>query len=233
MSKEAVILAGGFGTRLQSVVTDVPKPMAKISNLPFLSYLLEQLFKYNFEKVVLAVGYRYEVIESYFGNSYKNIRLEYSIEKEPLGTGGAIAAAAGKIKTEYFFVLNGDTFFEVDLNGMEEKYLKGTPGLMVALKPKINFNRYGAVVTEGEKIISFNEKKFCRKGLINGGIYIMNRDWLNEKAVSKIFSFEKDILEKVVCTDQITYFISDGYFIDIGIPEDYIRAFGELPYLFK
>jgi D-glycero-alpha-D-manno-heptose 1-phosphate guanylyltransferase len=233
MLKEAVILAGGLGTRLQSVVTDVPKPMAKINNLPFLSYLLEQLFKYNFKKIVLAVGYRYETIESYFGDSYKNISIEYSIEREPLGTGGAIAAAAGFINAENFFVLNGDTFFEVDLNGMEEKYLKGTPRLMVALKPMINFNRYGAVVTSGEKIISFDEKKFCRKGLVNGGIYILNRDWLNEKAVSKIFSFEKDILEKAISTDQITYYISDGYFIDIGIPEDYIRAFEELPYLFK
>lgn len=233
MSKEAVILAGGFGTRLQSVLTDVPKPMAKIGNLPFLSYLFEQLFKFNFEKIVLAVGYRYEAIESYFGDTYKNIHIEYSIEKEPLGTGGAITAASGFIDDEHFFVLNGDTFFEVDLNRMEEKYLHSTSGLMVALKPLINFNRYGAVITSGEKIISFNEKKFCRKGLINGGVYIVNRDWLNKKAVSTIFSFEKDILEKEVSTDTITYYISDSYFIDIGIPEDYIRASEELPYLLK
>jgi D-glycero-alpha-D-manno-heptose 1-phosphate guanylyltransferase len=233
MLKEAVILAGGFGTRLQSVVTDIPKPMAMIRNMPFLSYLLEQLYKYNFEKVILAVGYRYDAIESYFGKSYKNIELEYSIETEPLGTGGAIALAAELIDNEYFFVLNGDTFFEVDLDGMHEKYLQCASGLMVALNPKINFNRYGAVFTKGDRIISFNEKKFCRKGLINGGIYILNKTWLNEKDRGKIFSFEKDILEKVVCTDQITYYISDGYFIDIGIPEDYIRAFEELPYLFK
>jgi D-glycero-alpha-D-manno-heptose 1-phosphate guanylyltransferase len=97
MAKEAVILAGGFGTRLKSMVSDVPKSMAPIKNLPFLSYLLEQLHNYKFEKVILAAGYKYEVIESYFGSSYKNIELIYSVEKEPLGTGGAISEAAGLI----------------------------------------------------------------------------------------------------------------------------------------
>src|SRR5659263_190792 len=110
MAKEAVILTGGFGTRLKSMVSDVPKSMAPIKNLPFLSYLLEQLHKYKFEKVILAAGYKYEVIESHFGSSYKNIELIYSIEKEPLGTGGAISEAAGSINSDYFFVLNGDNF---------------------------------------------------------------------------------------------------------------------------
>ncbi|MBA4321967.1 MAG: D-glycero-D-manno-heptose 1-phosphate guanosyltransferase [Odoribacter sp.] len=233
MTKEAVILAGGFGTRLKSVVADVPKPMALINKLPFLTYILEQLHKYGFEKAVLAAGYKYEVIESYFGTSYKNIELVYSVEKEPLGTGGAIAEAARSVYSDNFFVLNGDTFFEVDFERMEEKFLKGKQGLMVALKPKINFNRYGAVVTKGERIISFKEKRFCRKGLINGGIYLVNKHWLNDRTVGKIFSFEKDILEKLVGKDEITCYISDGYFIDIGIPEDYIKAFEELPYLFK
>jgi len=233
MKKEAVILAGGFGSRLKSVVNDIPKPMALIKDLPFLAYLLEQLHKYKFDKAIFAAGYKSEIIESYFGTSYKNIEIAYSVEKEPLGTGGAITEAAGLITSEYFFVMNGDTFFEVDFEGMEEKYKKSKSGLMVALKMKINFNRYGAVVTKGEKIISFNEKRFCRKGLINGGIYIVNKDWMIEKSVGKMFSFEKDILEKLVREDQITYYISDGYFIDIGIPEDYIKAFEELPYLFK
>jgi D-glycero-alpha-D-manno-heptose 1-phosphate guanylyltransferase len=233
MKKEAVILAGGLGTRLKSMVNDIPKPMALIKDLPFLAYLLEQLHKYKFDKVIFAAGYKYEIIESYFGASYKNIEIAYSVEKEPLGTGGAISEAAGLITSEYFFVMNGDTFFEVDFKDMEEMYQKSKSGLMVALKMKINFNRYGAVVTKDEKIISFNEKKFCRRGLINGGIYIVNKDWMIEKSVGKMFSFEKDILEKLVSENLITYYISDGYFIDIGIPEDYIKAFEELPYLFK
>jgi D-glycero-alpha-D-manno-heptose 1-phosphate guanylyltransferase len=229
MAKEAVILAGGFGTRLKSMVSDVPKSMAPIKNLPFLSYLLEQLHNYKFEKVILAAGYKYEVIESYFGSSYKNIELIYSVEKEPLGTGGAISEAAGLIIPDYFFALNGDTFFKVDFDRMEEMFLKNKSGLMVALKPMINFDRYGAVVTSGDRIISFNEKKFCEKGFINGGIYMLMKDWLNERVAGKVFSFEKDILEKLVDVDHIGSYISDGYFIDIGIPEDYEKAFRELP----
>lgn len=233
MAKEAIILAGGFGTRLKSLVNDIPKPMAPIKNQPFISYIFEQLHKYKFEKVILAAGYRSEVFLSYFGTSYKNIELIYSVEKEPLGTGGAILKASELLSSDCFFVVNGDTFFEVDFEKMEEKFLKSKSGLMVALKPMVNFDRYGAVITSEEKIISFNEKKFCEEGLINGGIYMVIKDWLNERAIGKIFSFEKDILENLVIKDDITYYISDGYFIDIGIPEDYKRASEELPDLFK
>jgi D-glycero-alpha-D-manno-heptose 1-phosphate guanylyltransferase len=103
---------------------------------------------------------------------------------------------------------------------------------MVALKPMVNFERYGAVVTNNTKIVSFNEKKFCKNGLINGGIYMVNKNWLEERFVGKVFSFERDILENRVSKDDISYFISDTYFIDIGIPADYIRASEELPGLF-
>ena len=123
MTKEAVILAGGFGTRLKSMVSDIPKPMALIRNLPFLSYLLEHLHKYKFEKVIVAAGYKYEVIESYFGTTFKKMKLVYSVEDVPLGTGGAISKAAALISSDYFFVLNGDTFFELDFDRMEEMFI--------------------------------------------------------------------------------------------------------------
>jgi D-glycero-alpha-D-manno-heptose 1-phosphate guanylyltransferase len=233
MVKEAIILAGGFGTRLKSLVNDIPKPMAPVKNQPFISYIFEQLHKYKFEKVILAAGYRSEVFLSYFGTSYKNLELIYSVEKEPLGTGGAILKASELLSSDCFLVVNGDTFFEVDFEKMEQKFMKSKSGLMVALKPMVNFDRYGAVVASEEKIISFNEKKFCEEGLINGGIYMVIKDWLNERAIGKVFSFEKDILENLVIKDDITYYISDGYFIDIGIPEDYKRASEELPDLFK
>jgi D-glycero-alpha-D-manno-heptose 1-phosphate guanylyltransferase len=232
MKREAVILAGGLGTRLRSMVSDVPKSMALIKDLPFLTYLLEQLQRHNFEKIILAAGYKYEAIESYFGDSYKNIKLIYSIEKEPLGTGGAISETAGLIESDYFTVLNGDTFFEVDFSRMEEKFRKSNPEVMVALKPMVNFERYGAVITGNNKIISFNEKKLCESGLINGGIYMMKKDWLNKVAPGKVYSLEKEVLEKLAGKENITYYISDGYFIDIGVPEDYLRASQELPSLF-
>jgi D-glycero-alpha-D-manno-heptose 1-phosphate guanylyltransferase len=233
MSKEAVILAGGFGTRLKSIIKDVPKPMALIENLPFLTYILEQLHKNEFVKVFLAVGYKYESIESYFGSRYKNIELIYSVEKEPLGTGGAILLAANSIDSDYFFVLNGDTFFEVDFERMYNLFLNRKTGIMVALKPMVNFDRYGTVLISNEYIISFNEKRFCEKGLINGGIYLIKKEWMNERAPGKVFSLEKDILERLMGKDNMAAYISDGYFIDIGIPEDYLRASKELPVLFK
>jgi len=229
MKKEAIILAGGFGTRLKSVVSDVPKPMALVRDIPFLSYLLEQLHKYDFTKVIIAAGYKSDVIESYYGPFYKKIKLVYSIEKEPLGTGGAISEASSMIESDYFFVLNGDTFFKIDFKSMEGNFIKSKSGLSVALKAMVNFDRYGTVITNGERITSFNEKAFCEKGLINGGIYLINKSWFRQRVENKVFSFEKDILEKCVVEEEITYHKSDGYFIDIGIPEDYERAAEELP----
>ena len=233
MKREAIILAGGFGTRLKSVVSDVPKPMAQVNDIPFLSYLLEQLHNNEFTQVIIAAGYKSEVIESYYGSFFKKFKLVYSVEKEPLGTGGAIFEASSMIESDYFFVLNGDTFFNIDFNNLEEKFTENKSGLMVALKAMVNFDRYGTVTTSGERITSFNEKKFCEKGLINGGIYIIDKNWFNQRVDSKVFSFEKDILEKRVVEEQITYYKSDGYFIDIGIPEDYKRAAEELPLLLR
>jgi D-glycero-alpha-D-manno-heptose 1-phosphate guanylyltransferase len=232
MKREAIILAGGLGTRLKSVVSDVPKPMALINDIPFLSYMLEQLHKYSFRKVIIAAGYKSEVIESYFGYSYKKIKIVYSIEKEPLGTGGAIFEASLLIESDCFFVLNGDTFFKIDFSRMEENFIKGKSGLSVALKGMANFERYGTVTTNGERITSFNEKAFCEEGLINGGIYIINKSWFKQRVENRVFSFEKDILEKRVSVDKITYYKSDGYFIDIGVPDDYERAIKELPDLY-
>jgi D-glycero-alpha-D-manno-heptose 1-phosphate guanylyltransferase len=233
MEKEVVILAGGFGTRLKNVIHNVPKAMAFTGDRPFLTFLFEYLHKFKTEKIILAVGYKYEMIYSCYGNKYKNINLVYSLEKEPLGTGGAILSAADYISSDNFFVINGDTYFNVDLDKFKESFDTSDSVLSVALKPLFNFDRYGTVITNGDRIISFNEKKHCDKGLINGGTYIISKEWLGKKAPGIIFSFEKDIMEKSVKEDIITYYLSDTYFIDIGIPEDYERASRELPALFK
>lgn len=229
MIKEAIILAGGFGTRLKCLVDDMPKSMAPVNEKPFLSYIFEYLQKYRIERVVLAVGYKNENIISFFGNSYKGIEIQYSIENKPLGTGGAILKACRAVSSQFCYVLNGDTCFHVDLSEFEKSFCKTRAVLSVALKSLENFERYGSVATEGDRIISFNEKKFCEKGLINGGVYILDKDWMKRNAPGKIFSFEKDILERKVREEFITYFLSDNYFIDIGIPEDYLKASQELP----
>ncbi len=227
--KEAVVLAGGLGTRLRGTVEDLPKSMAPVGGKPFLTYILDQLCKYRFTRAILAVGYRHEVIESFFGSSYKELDLAYSIENEPLGTGGALLKAATSISADSFLVQNGDTFFNIDLEKFRKSFKYGNASLSVALKPLKDFERYGSVSVQGERIISFNEKKYAAEGVINGGIYILRKDWIIKNAPGEKFSFEKDIMEPRVFRDIINGFISDAYFIDIGIPEDYERANREFP----
>ena len=229
MRSEAVILAGGFGTRLTGVVDDIPKPMADIGNRPFLAYILDQLCSYNFKKVIMAVGYKHEVIVEFFGKVYKSLEIEYVVEHKPLGTGGAILNAAKQISTPSFLVLNGDSIFKIDLNDFENKFIESGSPLTIALKRMKDFNRYGAVITNANRIIKFKEKEQCKEGLVNSGIYMISGNWYKNHAPGEIFSFEKDILEKYINEDGITAFEYKGYFIDIGVPEDYRRACLELP----
>jgi D-glycero-alpha-D-manno-heptose 1-phosphate guanylyltransferase len=233
MEREAVILAGGLGTRLRGVIEDLPKSMAPVSGLPLLTYILEQLSKASFSKAVLAVGYKNQSITSFYGDNYKDIKLEYSVEDEPLGTGGALLKASSLITSDHFFVFNGDTVFCIDMDDFERFFGVLKPEMAVALKQMKNFDRYGSVNMEKERIISFNEKKQCSEGLINGGIYILNRRWLRNNSPGEKYSFEKDIMEKRTVEDRISGYVSDGYFIDIGIPEDYARAQTELAQIFS
>ena len=226
---EAIILAGGFGTRLQSVVKDVPKPMADINGRPFLAYLFDYAISNGVERVVLSVGYKREVIERYFGNSYKGAKIEYCVEDSPLGTGGAIKRALGMCVKRETLVLNGDTFFAVNLPSFVELHNKTTSLVSIALKPMECFDRYGCVALDGDTVVSFEEKKYCDSGLINGGVYLLNRDILPTlNCLPDIFSFEKDFLESKIADIRPYGFIDNGYFIDIGIPEDYERAKEEL-----
>lgn len=228
MINEAVILAGGFGTRLRGIIDDLPKPMAPVRGRPFIEWLLNHLRHNGIEKTVIASGYLHETISSYFGKAYREMAIEYSVENEPLGTGGAVLMAAGKIKGENFFLLNGDTFFDVGLNSFYEFFISYPAVLSVALKPVENAGRYGMVKLEGNRISSFSEKTNENRGLINGGVYIINRGWFDRNAPGIRFSLEKDILEKKVGEDVITGYPCDSYFIDIGIPDDYRRAWEEL-----
>ena len=216
---QAIILAGGFGTRLQKVVSDVPKPMAPIGKKPFLEYMLDELNNQGFNKAVLAVGYKKECIIEYFGYKYKNLDLVYSVEDEPLGTGGCVKQAIEFIDDEFVFVLNGDTMFKIDFNKMKE--LKT---LSIACKRMYEFDRYGEVHIEEGIIKSFNEKKHVKEGYINGGIYYMPKDIFTKYNLEKKFSMEKDFFEKYMSSLNIRAFLSEDYFIDIGIPEDYEKA---------
>ena len=223
-TKEAIILAGGLGTRLKGVISNIPKPMAPVANQPFLKYILDYLDKQGIERVVLSVGYKYEVIKDYFSNHYKNIELVYSIENEPLGTGGGIRLAVDKLEGDSAFIINGDTFFDVDLSAQEDLALSGNSDLCLALKIMRDFDRYGSVELLGNRIVKFKEKQLVKTGLINGVVYWLKKDLLSPFNSGDKFSFEKDIMEKELSNKIILGFISDTYFIDIGIPEDYEQA---------
>ncbi|HEB7591968.1 TPA: nucleotidyltransferase family protein [Campylobacter coli] len=213
---QAIILCGGLGTRLKSVIKDIPKPMAPINDKPFLEFIFEYLKKQAIKEVILAVSYKYEVIQEYFKDEFLSIKIKYSIEKEPLGTGGAIKEALKFIKNEAY-VLNGDTFFDIDLTKLK---LNGNR-ICLALKQMNDFDRYGTVnVDKHGFVISFEEKVFKKQGLINGGIYLLTKDIFNEFDLEKKFSFEEFLRENYEKLKAKAH-IFDDYFIDIGVPEDY------------
>lgn len=225
---EAIILAGGLGTRLRERISDLPKPMAPIVNRPFLLYLLEQLYQYNITRIVISTGYMHEKIEQYFGNKYRDIDLVYSVEEEPLGTGGAIRKAYEQINEDDILILNGDTFFNIDINAAYEQHKSSNADLTIALKAMKNFDRYGEVILLGNKVIKFEEKKFRDNGYINGGIYFAKSGLFDNITLPSKFSFEIDFMQRYLSRLKFTGYLSEAYFIDIGIPEDYARAQSEL-----
>lgn len=228
---EAIILCGGMGTRLKEVVNDVPKPLAPIDGIPFLSILMKYLKIQGLKRIILATGYMHEKIENLYGNLYEGMEILYSVEQEPLGTGGAIAKALKEVNGENILVLNGDSvikfefdriknhFFEIKKENHEIKF----PSLLV-LKPMDNVERYGAVNTKDGRVIAFEEKSFKEKCLINTGVYILDKEVFSDKEDGAKFSFEKDFLEKEVKLGNLFGIECNGFFIDIGVPEDYAAA---------
>lgn len=207
-------------------MTDTQKVMAPVGGRPFLSYVLDELITGGYEKAVMATGYRSEDIESYFGNKYKSIEIAYSKELQPLGTGGAIAQALSVCKEDTVTVINGDTFFRTDFKALTDFHKNKAAAVTVTVKQMSDFSRYGTIETDGDgRITRFREKQPCEKGLINGGIYCITKSKINFPDGK--FSFEKEILEPLCLP--VYAFESDGYFTDIGIPEDYFRANIEIP----
>ncbi len=227
MLKEAVILVGGFGTRLQTVVSDVPKPMAPVNGQPFLNYIFLYLKHFGITHVVLSTGYLSEKISEYYKNEYLGIKISYTKEETPLGTGGGIRLALEKCDTKNVLVLNGDSFFDVDLNVYYNQHTTFESDCSLALRKVENAARYGTIKLDDTSAIKeFKEKDSLDKpGLINGGVYILNRKLFLQKTEANVsFSIEKDFYEKRINELHIFGFDHQGYFIDIGIPEDYKKA---------
>lgn len=227
---EVIILCGGLGTRLRGVVHDIPKCLAPINGKPFLGYLLDWLGGYSVNHVVFSVGYLREQVIDFVQSQEWSFSYDFAEEETPLGTGGGIRLALGYCHENQVFVVNGDTFYPVDLDSMPSEY-----PVTLALKPMKDFDRYGAVSvatpTHADALLvaAFHEKQYCPEGLINGGVYAIDRSRLDLSSMPEKFSFEKEVLEPGAAIGQIGGWVSYAYFIDIGIPEDYERAQWALP----
>ena len=229
MIKEAIILAGGLGTRLRDAVPDLPKCMAPVNGRPFLFYVINYLRSQGIEKFIFSIGYKHEIIEEYLNTQFSTLNFQCIVEKEPLGTGGAILASCYKTTDENVLVINGDTLFKINLAAFASFHFKKQSFCSLALKPMKKFDRYGVVeLNDDDSIQSFREKQFYKEGLINGGVYLLNVSRFMEEEFPSKFSFEKDYLEKFYDTRKIYAAEQDAYFIDIGIPEDYQRVQQEL-----
>lgn len=227
---QAIILVGGFGTRLRALFPDIPKPMAPINGRPFLAYLLDSLQKQGITSVIFPVHYLGAKIQDYFQTQYAGMQLTYIQENEPLGTGGAIVNALSLVKSdEPLFVLNGDTFVKLNYRAMFHQHAQTQSVLTLALRSVSDCSRYGKVVTDDGYIIEFREKGESGAGLINAGVYLLHPGLFKQYAMPQQFSFEKDFLFPHLDTVKPQSFITDDYFIDIGVPDDYARASRELP----
>lgn len=221
---EAIILAWWLGTRLSSVISNIPKPMANIWEKPFLSYIFDILSTNHIDKIILSVWYKHEIISDFFGDSYKWIPIEYSIEKELLWTWWAVQQALSYTTEDNILVMNGDTYFNIDLKKFINQHIINKADISIALKSMSNFERYGNVILDWNQIIDFEEKKFTTEGYINWWIYCIKKSYITTLHLPHIFSLESDLLTKYCQKNIYKGFIYDNYFIDIGIPEDYNEA---------
>lgn len=224
VADEAIILAGGLGTRLREVVNDVPKSMAPVAGRPFLAWLLDALADQGLRRVILATGYLGDQIETALGAAWRGMLLAYSRETQPLGTGGAVALAAREVSGDTFFVLNGDTSLELDYAAFELAVNEAGARLGVALAEVSDTARYGAVRLKDNCVVGFREKGQAGAGLINAGVYWMRRSLLDSCPASGAFSFEHDVLMPVVSREPVIGYTCTRRFIDIGMPEDLFRA---------
>lgn len=230
MKLQAIILAGGLGTRLRSAVPDLPKCMAPVRGVPFLAYLIAYLRRQGVHEFIFSLGYRHGIIEDFLNRHLPARQYSCVVEQEPLGTGGGIQLACRQAKGPEVLVLNGDTFFEANIPQLQHFHQIHAADCSLVLRPMQNFDRYGAVeINNEERITAFHEKQFYSAGLINGGVYLLNRQHFLDQGFPEKFSFEKDYLEQIQPRRKLYGCEQDAYFIDIGIPEDYARAQMELP----
>lgn len=227
---EAIVLVGGLGTRLRAVVSDVPKPLAPVAGRPFLAWLLDHLAENGMHHVVLAAGYLAEHVIDGIGREWRGMRMDYSIETDPLGTGGAVRQACGMLRGDAAHVLNGDTLLRYDMHALEQAVCRAGADLGMALARVDDVARYGAVVCAGGRVEGFREKGESGAGYVNAGSYYLTPAAIQALPSALVFSFETQVLAPLTAAGRVCGFDATSGFIDIGVPEDYQRAqslFGE------
>jgi NDP-sugar pyrophosphorylase family protein len=232
MISQAAILCGGLGTRLGALTADTPKPLLVVAGQPFLDILLGEFGRQDVRHILLLAGFAGEQVRSYAEITPQrtrfDLRIEVVIEPEPAGTGGAIRRVGDRL-AEAFFLLNGDSWFDIELADLAAG-LSTRPDLSaaIALRRLEDASRYGAVALDGEMVARFAERPDGPgPGLVSGGVYAMRRQVVEQVATT--CSLERDVFPVLASAGSLAGRAYDSYFIDIGIPEDFRRAQHEIP----
>lgn len=226
---EAVVLAGGLGTRLRERVSDRPKPMAPVAGVPFLAHQISWLARGGIERAILSVGFKHETIHAYFGDHFQDVGIIYSVEETPLGTGGGTRLALDHVRTRDVVLVNGDTFFAVDLASLHRAHRTREAMVTLAVRHLDDTARYGRVELEADGFVRrFTAPQSGQPGTVNGGVYVVSAEAFRSHAPEGRFSLEDDFLAAGAGILPFYGRRFDGYFIDIGTPDDFERAQTEL-----
>lgn len=226
MITTAIILAGGLGTRLKPLTDEIPKPLVPIKNKPLLQHLIEHFHKWGVTNIILSVGYKEEQIKEYFGDGAKfGVKIIYSSESLPLGTGGAIKKAAQGL-TQPFFLQWGDNLIDINWRKMEQEYLINDTLIIMTLTPREDVENFGAAKLDKNKIIRFVEKpkrEDAPSNLINAGAFILHPEVLKMLPEGKS-SIEKDCFEKLAPLRKISAYVHQGQWFPTDTMEKYLIA---------
>lgn len=223
---DVAVLTGGLGTRLRDTVSNLPKTMAPVAGRPFLEYVLEQIERARFQRVVLCVGFLAESIQRHFGNKFGKLEIDYSVETALLGTAGALRFAITRVKSSSMLVMNGDSFCGVDLSAFWKWHIANRSNASIVVKKAGDTKRYGRVNLDGQsRVVSFEEKgSTSGPGYINAGIYCLDKGIIADLPPGRILSIERDVFPALAAKSLLGYSAEDATFIDIGTPESFRTA---------
>ncbi len=220
----AIILAGGLGTRLRPVVNDRPKVLAMVHGEPFLTYLLRRCVRLGVEKIILATGYRADAVAATYGDHFESAALVYSVETEPLGTGGALRLAAGQVETDRVLVMNGDSYCTANLAAFETWHEQHGAVASLVLIESDDTARYGNVVVGDDSRVQRFSEKVVGQGWINAGVYIMAKDRISTIPAARSVSLEREVFPQWAAQDNLYGYRTSGRLLDIGTPDSYAQA---------